>query len=368
MIDPVVREIDQNWQRQQQRVIARCHRGTQAGGRFLGAVAALREAVPCAFACHGAVDPETWLPVTHADDDPTAPRSLGAVWHNEYATPDVNKFRLLGHTPKHVGVLSQATGGQLWRSPRYQTIFRPIGIEHELRAALMADGAVWGYLVLLRAPEMPDFSSAEAAFVTRVAPHLAEAQRTDQLAATLAEAPAARAPGLLLLGAGDEVQGTTREADTLLDEFGPGARASERLPEVVYSVAAAARAAAQGTLEPGIVPRGRLRTPAGQWLLIHGAAVRAPGGGVGQVAITLEPPQLSALASLLVKAYEFTEREQQVVLHVLQGLPTDEIARHLCVSPYTVQDHLKAIFDKAGVRSRRDLVAEVFYRHHPASN
>jgi DNA-binding NarL/FixJ family response regulator len=80
------------------------------------------------------------------------------------------------------------------------------------------------------------------------------------------------------------------------------------------------------------VPRGRLRTPSGQWLLIHAAAVHAPGGGVAQVAITLEPAQLSALASLLVKAYEFTDREQQVVLHVLRGLPTDEIARSLCES------------------------------------
>jgi DNA-binding NarL/FixJ family response regulator len=209
---------------------------------------------------------------------------------------------------------------------------------------------------------MPDFSPAEAALVAAVAPHLAEAQRSDQLAAALAETSLVRAPGLLLLGDADELLGTTHEADELLEELGRGAGDGERLPEIVYLVAAAARGAAQGTLQAGVVPRGRLRTPSGQWLVVHGSVLRAASGG-SQVAISIEPAQTSEVATLLVKAYEFTEREQQVALLVLQGSSTEEIARRLCVSPYTVQDHLKAIFDKTGVRSRRDLVAAVFYRH-----
>ena len=78
----------------------------------------------------------------------------------------------------------------------------------------------------------------------------------------------------------------------------------------------------------------------------------------------VEPASTPELAPLAAAAYGLTERERAVTQLVAQGLDTSEIASRLHLSTWTVQDHLKAIFEKTGVRTRGELVARLFFDHH----
>ncbi|HET6986890.1 MAG TPA: LuxR C-terminal-related transcriptional regulator [Kribbella sp.] len=49
-----------------------------------------------------------------------------------------------------------------------------------------------------------------------------------------------------------------------------------------------------------------------------------------------------------------TPAQQRVTELLLQGFSTRQIVERLCLSPYTVQEHVRAAYDK--VCSRRELV------------
>jgi len=111
------------------------------------------------------------------------------------------------------------------------------------------------------------------------------------------------------------------------------------------------------------MPRVRLRTRGGRWLVAHASRL-AGAGQDGQIAVILKVAQPAEVAPLMLAAYALTPRETEVATLVLAGRPTDAIAAALFISPLTVQQHLKSMFEKVGVRSRRELVARVFTEHY----
>lgn len=121
---------------------------------------------------------------------------------------------------------------------------------------------------------------------------------------------------------------------------------------MIFAVAARSREA--GAAE---AVRARVPTRSGGWLVLHGSVLNH--GDRRQTAVIIEPAVPAEVIPLRLQAYRLTSREVAIVDLVLQGKSTNQIASALFIAPYTVQDHLKSIFGKVGVSSRRQLVSRL---------
>jgi DNA-binding CsgD family transcriptional regulator len=266
-----------------------------------------------------------------------------------------------------VGGLAQATHGTLGRSPRYQEILAPLALGDELRAALVVDAACWGFLCLHREQSSPHFTPAEVSFLVRLTPHIAEGVRSTLLLgrATVAQAP--DGPGLLILTEDFTRVASTVAADRWLAEVAQDDWPhTQELPRAVYAVAARLQELERGDgvlATPGLLPRVRLRTAAGRWLVLHASRL-VSSRGEPQIAVILEEARPAEIAPVIMQAYGLSPREGEITQLVLRGLSTAAMAEALYIAPTTVQDHLKAIFDKVGVHSRRDLVGQIFAQQY----
>lgn len=334
------------------------HQGLDLGRFFDAAREVLERHVTFSGCCWMTFDPATVLPTSHIPWHSIRPEDVPRLAQNEYAEEDVNKFSVLSQTADGVGVLSEATDGKRDTSIRYSVILRPNGFENELRAALTEGGACWGGIAMYRRVELPDYTPEEVAAMVSATGVLAEGVRRAILTSAVAADDSPEAPGLVLLDGSDTVDAMTPSAQHWLDDL-VALDGSDRLG-LVHAVASHARHAGRGeTDDPA---RARTRTRTGRWMVLHGSLV--DGNPEGRVAVIIEPARPLEIAPLIAMAYGLTPRERDVARLVLQGLPTADIAKELFVSAHTVQDHLKSIFAKIGVRTRRDLVTRVFADHY----
>lgn len=352
-------------ERTRQEIIRLSHAGLDSKTFRVEAVKQLRKAIPVDVSFFATADPATLLFTSAVVDDVLA-RATGEFLENEFLRDDSVKFASLARSPSPVGTLGAATKGELVRSARYQEILAPMDLGDELRAALVVGSKCWGFMCLHRERSGPDFSPVEAAFLAKLTPHLAEGLRTALLIgeAKGASSPPDR-PGLLLLGDDLSLVAITPAAEGWLSEVAQSDWPSSlELPDAVYAVAARLLALERGGHAPSdLMPRIRLRTASGRWLVLHASRLRA-GESEGRIAVIFEEARPSEIAPLIADAYGLTKREGEITRLVLRGLSTAEVSGELHITPNTVRDHFKAIFDKVGVRSRRELVGQVFAQHY----
>jgi DNA-binding CsgD family transcriptional regulator len=234
---------------------------------------------------------------------------------------------------------------------------RPSGLRYEVQVACVSGGRSWGHLCLRRRREDGPFVGHDLRLLAALAPHLAAGLRAAAGRAALAAAPGTMT-GVVVLGPDGDVELANGVAQRLFMRPTTGTRHSfltavhivaARLEHALTDAEAMAVPAVTMTDEThGEVYRLRAER-------VEGADGRPRGLVLIEPATAMGPEDtLETLVQL-----GLTRREAEVTLAVLRGQATIEIAAALVVSPHTVHDHLRKVFDKLGVSSRQQLAARL---------
>ena len=330
---------------------------------FDEAAARLKRTLPFDAACWHTLDPGSDLITQHRLQG--LPDRFPTLANNEYAVKDVNKFDQLARAKRKAATMSEATDGHPERSPRFRDLLTPVGIGPELRGVFVADGATWGSVILLRRAGQPEFDDDDVALLADASALFARAVRRGLVAeACEAASGLPEAPGVVELDASGYLVRASSSAEALLAELSGSTVEAGVRSAAVHAVASATRnaIAAAGAGGTPVLPSSAVKTPTGTWLILHGGLLGAPRSRAVSVFIQRAHPTL--VAPLLLKAYGLTEREQEVTQLTLRGATTAQAAQRLAISPHTVNDHLKTIFEKTDARTRGELSATLFFGEH----
>jgi len=290
------------------------------------------------------VDPDTLLPSgTMESGKPGA--MIRAIWRNERIGSDLNSIPSMIGSSVPVATLSQYSEAALERSERARGILRPVGLGDELRGGLFAGGTAWGVFALYRELGDGPFTRAERELMAEVAQGVADGLRRSLLRRPAIADPPVLIPGVVTFDDDGELRSTTAEAHRLIRRIGGDAAST------LYAVAMDAARDPEGA-------RSRVRLSDGRWLLVHGARLHGgERGGDADLAVTLLPAPAADVASMLLRLHGLSVRELQVAELLMRSTTTDEIATKLRISPHTLRDHTKSIFEKTGTSSRPQLMA-----------
>lgn len=256
-----------------------------------------------------------------------------------------------------VGILENVTRSDPRRSARYRDVLLPAGIPHELRGAFVVRGRVWGSVHIARRAGSGAFQQRDADVLAAVGGLIARGIRASLRFDAARRVTGVEAPGMVVLGPDDEIELITDPARELLVSLHSktSGYTEETIATPVLALASFVRFAPDGG--PG---GGNVVTVPGNdgWVTLHASLPGHP--GEGRVAIVLERAAAARSATVRLEAFGATAREREVATLLARGLSRAEIAAALVVSPHTVEDHVRNLYEKLGVASRQELVARVF--------
>ncbi|MGH2887358.1 MAG: response regulator transcription factor [Solirubrobacteraceae bacterium] len=326
----------------------------------------LRNVIDNDASCWHTLDPHTRLMTSDSPEEliergvfaPDETQAAGELLvRSEYIVDDVNTFAALAARRVPVGILDHTTRGAPESSARYRDLLLPADIPHELRAAFVIRGRVWGAVHIARRAASGPFQQRDADALAGVAAAIARGIRASLRFDAARRVTGVEAPGLVVLGPGDEVELITPPARELLASMRSDrpAYADDAMATPVLALASFVR----GAPDAAQVGSNVVTVPGSDgWITLHASLPSPPGDR--RVAIVLERAAGARSATVRLEAFGATAREREVATLLARGLSRAEMAEELVLSPHTVEDHVKSLYDKLGVASRHELVARVF--------
>jgi DNA-binding CsgD family transcriptional regulator len=344
------------------------------------------------------VDPDTAL-FTHSVAE-GVPSSLSGAWvQRPYLTEEADSIIRQRRTGEPVTTESSGLTTALLRAE---------GFRHAMRTVLATRAGLWGFSCMLRRRGGARFGAFEQRFMRRVAPHIAAGLRSAALlgeAAALAPdgavAPPLPAdsvappspdgsvappspdgsvappspdgsvvdrverlvPGVIVLDRRGRIRLRNGPAAACLADLADVGMASDAVPSAVAATVAQLLARHEAGAAPGEALSSLLRARgrSGRWYTLE-ASLSEPGtSGESSVILLLRPAGRADIGLQLTRLYGLTPRERETVARVARGESTKQVASALGISPYTVQEHVGKACEKVGVRTRKALLARLFF-------
>jgi DNA-binding CsgD family transcriptional regulator len=313
----------------------------------------IRPAVPFDFYAWVLTDPETCVgsaPLAEAPSMTDLPRLIRL----KYLTITNRWTNLVSDTPV---TLFDATNGDRSSSRIWRELLSTYGVDDVASIVFRDQYGCWAFLELWRRGGL--FSESERSLLASVVAIITSALRrgltsTFATGSNVPEEPGG--PVVLLLSDEIDIVTQTPQTDAYLRALLPTDAGRSPVPAAAYHVAAQLLAREEGIDDHPPTARVHLRD--GLWVTLRAARIEQGSAGVtASIAVSIEPTPPAARAGLYARVVGLSERESELVHHLVGGHDTREIARRMFVSEHTVQDHLKSVFAKTGVNNRRLLIA-----------
>ncbi|TDT75899.1 DNA-binding CsgD family transcriptional regulator [Arthrobacter sp. AG258] len=339
---------------------------------------ALRTAILAEVATMVPFDAFVWPlcdPVTTVGMAPRArtpcPQELPTLIRLKYLSR-AGRWTELMRWPEPAESLLKATQGEPSRSPVWSGVLQRYGVRDVLSAVFADKYGCWAWLDLWRTGDSVPFTDEESAYLGELAAVVTAGLRRsvarqfwirpdpepgpDQASGTGSGQPGLPEQAVLTLDDDLAIAGRTASVHDWLKLLQPGPVPHHQVPAEVLNVAA--QLAAREALVDTHPAECRVYVGAGRWASLRANRMESEvSGPTPPVAVTIQASTPAARLDMFARAFGLSPRQGELLWLTAAGADTAAMADAQGVTPYTIQDQFKQLFQTCGVHSRVSLLA-----------